>query len=80
MSRLSKRTLSELVCASDAVHVKKMHQRVDVSARSSALWRALRMRQMSADEAVDQSVADIVKGHMLLYGAVQKMRDTAKRK
>jgi hypothetical protein len=65
-------------CASDAVHVKKMHQRsVDVRARSPALRRALAMGQMSVDEAVDQSVADIVKGSMLLYGPVQKIRDTA---
>jgi hypothetical protein len=45
-----------------------MHQcSVDVRARSPALRRALTMRQMSVDEAVDQSVADIVKGSMLLY-------------
>jgi hypothetical protein len=35
------------------------------------------MGQMSVDEAVDQSIADIVKSSMLLYGPVQKMRDTA---
>jgi hypothetical protein len=67
-----------LHCASNAVHVKKMHERsVDVRARFPALRRALTMGQMSVDEAIDQSVADIVKGSMLLYGPVQKMRDTA---
>jgi len=56
-----------------------MHERsVDVRARSPALRRALAMGQMSVDEAVDQSVADIVKGSMLLCGPVQKMGDTAK--
>ncbi|WP_147308655.1 hypothetical protein [Paraburkholderia sp. BL27I4N3] len=55
-----------------------MHQRsVDVRARSPALRRALTMGQMFLDEALDQSIADIVKGSMLLYGPVQKMRDTA---
>ncbi|WP_199203116.1 hypothetical protein [Paraburkholderia madseniana] len=50
---------------------------MDVRARSPTLRRALAMGQMSVDEAVNQSVADIVKGSMLLYGPAQKMRDTA---